>query len=304
MTQLGHPIILKTLTPADLTPAALTPADLTPAPAAPDWLARVYQPELSGVVLRGALRPEEAAAAAARLGALSAAEWGSPNRGMRGGELRTIGDAATPCFTAFTGPAPDRYREGAARLRARYGELLGGALGADPVARVSALLSALAGGRPAAPPAYALPGGAAGGAETWLPFNLRALDPGTQIYAHHDAHYRLPVYAGLGEEYSRHTALSWFLTLQAPEGGGALTLYGLWGSDPNPPMLPTRFVDTEALERDYLKEEVPLSAGDLVVFDSGRFVHRVTAVEGARPRLTLGGFLTERLDGRGVGYWS
>jgi hypothetical protein len=69
-------------------------------------------------------------------------------------------------------------------------------------------------------------------------------------------------------------------------------------------MLPTRFVDTEALERDYLKQEVPLSAGDLVVFDSGRFVHRVTAVEGARPRLTLGGFLTERLDGRGVGYWS
>ena len=300
--QLGHPIHIETLTPADLAPRDGAP------PA--DWLARVYQQELCGVVLRGALSEEEAGAAAARLEGLGAEEWGSPNRGMRGGELRTIGDAATPCFTAFTGPAPERYREGAARLRARYGELFGGTLGADPVARVSALLGALAGGRPAAPPAYVLPSsegaeaGAAGEDATWLPFNLRALDPGTQIYSHHDAHYRLPVYAGLGEEYSRHTALSWFITLRPADEGGALTVYGLWGSDPNPPMLPSRFVDTEALERDYLKREVPLGAGDLVVFDSGRFVHRVTPVAGPRARLTLGGFLTTRVDGGALAYWS
>ena len=301
--KLGHPITLHTLTPSDLT---------SPPHAPEDWIARVYRQELSGVVLRGALSAAEAAGAAARLSGLDAEAWGSPNRGMRGGELRTIGDAATPCFTAFTGPTPERYREGVAGLVGRYAGLLGGALGADPVARVSGLLSALAGGRPAAPPAYVTTAGGAGEAQaqaqaqaqTWLPFNLRALDPGTQIYSHHDAHYRLPVYAGLGEEYSRHTALSWFITLQRPEAGGVLTLYGLWGSDPNPPMLPTRFVDTAALERDYLKREVALEAGDLVVFDSGRFVHRVTAVEGQRPRLTLGGFLTERLDGGGLGYWS
>ena len=90
--------------------------------------------------------------------------------------------------------------------------------------------------------------------------------------------------------------MSWFVTLQPAEHDGELIIYGLWGSDPNPPMLPTRFVDTAALERDYHRCAVPLQAGDLVIFDSGRHVHRVTPVGGQQPRLTFGGFLTVDSD--------
>jgi hypothetical protein len=69
-------------------------------------------------------------------------------------------------------------------------------------------------------------------------------------------------------------------------------------------MLPSRFIDTEALEEGYLKEVIPLKAGDLVIFDSGRHVHRVTPVEGEVSRLTLGGFMTLSEGRDALAFWA
>ena len=80
-------------------------------------------------------------------------------------------------------------------------------------------------------------------------------------------------------------------------------MYGLWGSDPNPPMLPTRFLDTAALERDYDRHVFNLRTGDMVIFDAGHHVHRVSPVEGDRARLTFGGFLTPDIDRTHIGFW-
>ena len=104
--------------------------------------------------------------------------------------------------------------------------------------------------------------------------------------------------------FDRETLLSWFVTLQPAEAQGALTIYGLWGSDPDPPMLPSRFLDIEVLENDYEKRTLSLQAGDLVIFDSGRHVHRVTPVEGTRARLTLGGFMTFDRTRAELAFWS
>ena len=86
--------------------------------------------------------------------------------------------------------------------------------------------------------------------------------------------------------------------------GGTLKLYGLWGSDPNPPLLPTRFLDTSVLEREFKSESVTLDAGDLVVFNSGKYVHRVTPVEGTLARVTMGGFATVDRQRTHLVYWS
>lgn len=224
-----------------------------------------------------------------------AEQWSQPNAGMTGGEIRTIGDAATPTFTALRGPSVEHYEENARRHAERTGAVIGDS--DQVVVEVQRLLSALYGGRPAAPPRF-------DGELCWAPYNLRALDPGQQIFSHHDNHFGLSVYQRMPAELDRSTVLSWFITLQPPEGGGELVVYGLWGSDSNVPLLPSRFIDTQALEQRFYKYSADLRAGDLVVFDAGRHVHRVTPVQGSRPRLTLGGFMTVATDGSHLAFWS
>lgn len=281
-TPAGHPITFRVIE-----------ADALPQHG--DAIEEIYAARLTGVIVRGAFPEASRAAAVERMtSAALAPAWSSPNAGMRGGEIRVIGDAATPTFTFLRGPTPGYYAENAARFAERTRLIFGDA---QPTDALGGLLSALYGGRPAAPPTF-------DEKLSWAPCNYRALDPGQQIYTHHDDHYGLEVYRHLPRNLARETILSYFVTLQAPDAGGELVVYGLWGSDPNPPMLPTRFIDTAALEKGYLKETVELGDGDLIVFDAGRYVHRVTPVEGARPRLTVGGFLTVDVEGTHLAYWS
>lgn len=275
-TLAGHPIHFETCAAAAIDPTLID---------------RIIAAELTGVVIHDALPPAQIANAVARLNAEP--DWDSPNKGMRGGELRTIGDAATPTFTHLRGPSADLYAQSAAQHASRAAALFE----TDPTPQIAQRLSAAFNGRPAAPPAF-------DDGLTWAPYNLRALDPGVQIYSHHDNHYGLSVYERMPTDLDRGALLSWFITLQAPQDGGALIVYGLWGSDPNPPTLPTRFLDTAALESDYRKATVPLKAGDLVIFDAGRHVHRVSPVQGDRARLTLGGFLTVAQDRTRLAFWS
>ena len=258
-------------------------------------LETLFEAGRTGVVIRRALSQTLIDTAVTRLGSADlAAAWGSPNAGMPGGEIRTIGDAATPTFTSFGGPPAARYAASVARhegwTRAIFGD-------DHPTPHLQRIFSALFGGRPASPPAF-------DAASSWAPYNYRALDPGVQIYSHHDNHYPLEIYQHLDERFDRGTLLSWFVTLQPAERDGDLVIYGLWGSDPNPPMLPTRFLDTDALERDFERHVTDLGAGDLIIFDSGRHVHRVSPVEGTRPRMTLGGFMTADVDRTQLAFWS
>ena len=86
---------------------------------------RIFEGRLSALVVRGVLSIDELRDPVEVLtgGQL---EWGSPNQGMRGGEIRTIGEAATPCFTSFTGPSAQRYLESAARLTTQQDSIFEG----------------------------------------------------------------------------------------------------------------------------------------------------------------------------------
>lgn len=249
-----------------------------------------------GVIVRGAFPADLRARAVAQLDSPTLDKfWSSPNAGLSGGEIRVIGDAATPTFTSLRGPSAVRYARNAQRHPQQVAAVFGEA--GRPTEVVAQLLSHLFGGRPAAPATLA-------GGQAWVPYSFRALDPGEQIFAHHDNHYGLEVYRALDTDLDRTLLLSWFVTLASPEAGGALVVYGLWGSDPNPPLLATRFLDIVALEQRFNRYSCDLRAGDLVVFNAGRFVHRVTPVEGVRPRLTLGGFLTVDRARTRLAFWS
>ncbi|MEE2787145.1 MAG: 2OG-Fe(II) oxygenase [Myxococcota bacterium] len=261
----------------------------------PELLDHLLTAQQSVVVIRNALPMEIVEAGVT---GLSAAEnnglWRFPNKGMTGGEIRTIGAAATPTFTAFRGPEPGAYEESARGQAARVAQIFGSR---HPTPWIESVFSTMLNSPNVSPPQF-------GKDSQWLPYNLRALDPGEQIYAHHDNHYGLAIYDALDQRFDRRHLLSWFVTLQAPESGGELVIYGLWGSDPNPPLLPSRFLDIEVLERDYRRCAVTMAPGDMVIFDSGRHVHRVTPVGGQRARYTLGGFLTVDHHRTELAYWS
>lgn len=109
----------------------------------------------------------------------------------------------------------------------------------------------------------------------------RVLPPGADI-AVHSERCDWPAMAQLRTHADLTIQLSFYLVLQAPEAGGELQLYeGHNLDDPQP---------------------IPLSTGDLVVFDGTRHNHRVTPVEGDTERWTLGGFLT--VSGQTVLFWS
>ena len=261
----------------------------------PNLIENLIAAQQTGVVVRRAVSQSVIAKAVKSMGSpTNESLWESPNTGMQGGEIRTIGAAATPTFTAFRGPTAKRYGE-SAQAHAQWDTVIFGET--SPTGQLQTVFSALFGGRPAHAPRF-------DESTDWLPYNCRALDPGIQIYSHHDNHYGLDIYQHLDASYDRSTLMSWFVTLQPAQYDGELIIYGLWGSDPDPPMLPTRFVDTAALERDYHRCAVPLQAGDLVIFDSGRHVHRVTPVGGQQPRLTFGGFLTVDSDRTQLAFWS
>ena len=281
---------------ADTRPVKVTELSTPAAEAGTDCFVDLLAGERTALVVRGALSADTVRELVDRV-ANRADEpaWDRPNAAMPGGDLEVWGEAATPTFRTPTGPSLLVYLTHAAEHDARMERLLGP--GGDPWPAVRDVLSEVAGGRPVRRPVG--PSGRA-----WPPFTLRSLGEGQQIFPHHDDHYGLSVYTDLDSAVDRGALLSWFVTLQAPDEGGQLVAYGLRGTDPDPPMLPTRFLDTDALDAGYVREEISLAAGDLVVFDSGRHVHRVCPVRGTKPRLTMGGFLGAFESGSALACWS
>ena len=260
-----------------------------------DLLSDLFSAETSIVLIRDVFPKAVMASAVQNLAAPALhKQWVSPNQGMVGGEIRTVGAAATPTFTSFSGPSVTDYRA-SQRTHAAFTQSVFDQT--SPTTVVSELFSDLYAGRPAHPATFA-------SGEPWLPYNYRALDQGQQIYPHHDNHYRLSIYEGFDAHLDRTVILSWFTLLQPAERGGDLIVYGLWGSDPDPPMLPTRFLDTRVLERDYRRFTVPMQSGDVVIFNSGCHVHRVSEVETQQSRMTMGGFATVDVARSHLAFWS
>lgn len=105
--------------------------------------------------------------------------------------------------------------------------------------------------------------------------------------------------------------LSYFISLSVPDGGGELVVYALEYDDAPPAPTGTgmpalydsshyNFMLVDRFEKTLFRP----GPGDLLIFDGGRYYHRVTHTRGDRPRRTIGGFLAFSKARDSVYYWS
>jgi hapalindole-type alkaloid chlorinase len=270
----------------------------------PSAVLDIRERRLDGVIVRGAFGPETVARVVGGL------ERGEPpfrcatSRGHPedAASSHVLGPALASC-------TPDlvEYFAGAAEFRRSVRALFQGA--PDFEGRMEFLFSALAGGRPVSVPA------GPDDDTTYTPATFRVLPDGHGIGVHvGHAFLRLPQAKHLSTLLEVSDQLSYFIPLSVPELGGELVVYALERSDveataPEPGEAAGDRVDDatgEAAANVELCDEAVFrpGEGDLVLFDGGRYYHRVTPVKGPRPWRAIGGFLAFTRDHTALRYWS
>lgn len=194
---------------------------------------------------------------------------------------------AHPDLDEYFGAAP-RF---AAGLRALFPETL------DLQTRLSRLMSTLDGGRPYGPP----PGPRLG--TQYMFTTLRAHLTGGYIPAHFDDEQAARPSYRLLMPLIRGSLFSFVLGLSKAEAGGALEIFNLEPeqqgsriavddrSSPKP--------DLEKVERVSFR----LEPGEMIIVNSGRYLHRVTPVVGETVRWTACSFMAEAKTGDRIYCW-
>jgi len=144
---------------------------------------------------------------------------------------------------------------------------------------------------------------AASNGREYGPATVRHLPVGCQIPAHCGQFFMESAgYRELMADLDQASQLSWFVPMQTAEDEGALLVYDLAWEDPGVPQAGPMY-DAAAIEARPATVVAP-PAGALLLFDGGRWFHKVSAVEGRRDRWTVGGFLgfTKAMDR--IVYWS
>ncbi len=174
------------------------------------------------------------------------------------------------------------------------------AFGRDPFDRVRDVLAPMAEGLALETPAENGRRYAAG--------NVRWMEPGGGgLPAHVGNEFQL--HGDLSTTHLRSTTdtrdhYSWFVVLQTPTEGGALSVFDLlyesdtdhlesWGEQGRD----DSFFDSFPCRR------ISPAAGSLVFFGGGWRWHRVDRVAGTRARVTYGGFAARSVDGQAVNFW-
>lgn len=258
----------------------------------------LYDGMLDVAVVRKAFTPEVLLLAAKSMDRPEAAEtWSRPNAVIPTEDIFILGTdtPATPTCKAPRGAALEAYLESASRHAGSARAAVGSDL--DVEREVALLLQQLSGRRNIEVAATA-------DGRRYVPYTVRLLKEGKQISVHHDYHYPLALYRDLAQQVDTTTLISFFLTLQRPDAGGALIVYGLNSDDPNQPQLPNGWWDLPAIEKTYERMRFELFPGDFVLLASGRRFHRVEPVSGDRSRITLGGFLAFDKKRERILFWS
>jgi hypothetical protein len=145
----------------------------------------------------------------------------------------------------------------------------------------------------------------AGDGRSYLPATVRRLADGKEIAIHHDYHFMLPVHEELRPIADTKTIVSFVATLQAPDAGGELFVYGVTGDTPDAPKMPNGFSwDLAAVEKGYDTASFKMNTGDMFLLAAGRCLHRVAPARGPRARVTMGGFLAFDRGRQRVLFWS
>lgn len=223
--------------------------------------------------------------------------WFRPNAVIPSEDIYILGTdtPATPTCKAPRGASLETYLSSASQHRMSASAVLGSEF--DVERELTSLLEQLSGNR-------SVQVAVSADGQAYVPYTLRLLKEGKQISVHHDYHYSLALYRELSELLDTTTLVSFFLTMQRAESGGALIVYGLNSDDPKQPQLPNGWWDLRAIEEQYERTRFDLFPGDFVLLAAGRRFHRVEPVAGTRSRVTLGGFLAFDKVRERVLFWS
>ena len=268
-------------------------------PSVTDVIAQMYDDQLDVAILRNALPAGPLAAAGEKLDRDDTNPgWARPNERMPVEDIQILGTdtPATPTYQAPTGASLDAYLDSAEKHREAGQRVFGDSF--DASSEISRLIARFAGGRP-------VDTARADDGRSYVPFTVRRLVNGKQIGLHHDYHYPMKLYSQLAPTLDTRTLISYVALLRKPEAGGELCVYAVTPDTPNPPKMPNGFMwDLDAVERGYHSQKFTLDAGDLFLLASGRCLHRIAPIEGARARVTMGGFLALNKSRDRVYYWS
>jgi hypothetical protein len=254
----------------------------------PDAISRLRRGEYHGIILRQVYDAQQCARVCARL------------EENRHGLVRTN---FPPIMRAFflgmnlnlASPDLAEYFREAPTFRAGLKQLLSG--GIDLESRVTALLSSLDGGRP-----YR----AAPGPQPQLDHmfaTLRAHLPGGFIPPHFDNEQAFRESYRLITPHIGSDLFSYVLSFQPAEAGGVLEIF-----DRQHEGRRYRMVDGEddasRLSLDGVESVTfRLEPGEMIIFNSGRYLHRVTPVIGGATRWTACSFMAESRTGEQVYCW-
>jgi hypothetical protein len=181
------------------------------------------------------------------------------------------------------------------RFRDGLGKLLSS--GPDLETRLTSLMSALDGGRP-----YTAAPGPRPGME-YMFTTIRAHLPGGYIPPHFDDEQAARPSYRLLMPLIEHKLFSFVLAFSKPHEGGALEIFDLQPTQQGQRIAAgDRSVfkpDLDALER----VSVRLDPGDMIIFNSGHYLHRVTPVVGPVVRWTACSFMAEAKGGDRIYCW-
>jgi hypothetical protein len=283
----------------ELDPALRTPddrpfmefptVDLQDLPRFGDALRRMHRGTLGGLVVRGVYSRPQMAAVVERL-VEREAEFPLTSFPARF-KASFYGRCLDGCD-----PELDEYLTDGARFRRELESTFEGAPPFEP--RMEELFDALGGGARSAVPRFR-------DGRAYTSATIRILREGGQIGTHcgNEAQTR-PAYTHLNTLVDRSDQLSYFLTLQDAVAGGELIVYSLKWSDVDASHIVGGRSQVEDLLRTAQWMRVSPGAGDLLIFDGGRYFHRVSPVQGTRMRWTVGGFLMFGTGGDRIFYWS
>ena len=264
-----------------------------------DALRQIYHRELDVLVVRGAFEREALAEVVRKIEGAEPArlDW-TPQQNPDPSvvQMKLLGESLTPYVHHPDGPELDHYFAVADRLRGTLRDLFGHTH--DFETRIEQLLGALSGGRPVSIPQHS-------DGRAYTPATVRRLPPGTDIPLHVGNFFlESGGYRYLKTQIALQDQLSYFVTLKTPDGGGSLLVYPLEWGDPETPRLPSGLWDQQAVIARYEPAAIRPEAGDLLVFDGGRYYHRVDTIEGENTRWTIGGFVGFSPDMSRVFYWN
>jgi hypothetical protein len=169
--------------------------------------------------------------------------------------------------------------------------------------RIEQTFGVLAGGLPVKVPAGPEHG-------TYTSATIRVLPTGHGIEIHVGSDFLfVPHCQHIASLVEGDDQLSYFVPLATPESGGELIVYALEWQDmarhytpAGGPTVTNQLI--LSMVEGYEKMSFRPEPGDLLIFNGGRYWHRVAPTLGARPRCTIGGFLARTKTGDAVYYWS